>query len=40
MSKKYNGITIHYFEEWYETLYCTWPKSNIPYDGGEPKKCN
>ena len=40
MSKKYNGITIHYFEEWYETLYCTWPKSNIPYDGGEPKNCN
>ena len=39
MSKKYNGITIHYFEKWYETLYCTWPKANIPYDGGEPKEC-
>ena len=39
MSEKYNGITIHYYEEWYETLYCTWPKSSIPYDGGEPKNC-
>ena len=39
MSKKYKGITIHYFEEWYETLYCNWPNVNIPYDGGEPKNC-
>ena len=39
MSKKYNGITIHYYEEWYQTLYCTWPKTSIPYDGGEPKEC-
>ena len=40
MSEKYNGITIHYYEEWYETLYCNWPDKNIPYDGGEPKNCN
>ena len=40
MSKKYNGITIHYYEVWYETLYCIWPTINKPYDGGEPKNCN
>ena len=40
MSEKYNGITIHYYEEWYQTLYCNWPDVNIPYDGGEPKECN
>ena len=40
MSKKYDGITIHHFKKWYETLYCTKPKSSIPYDGGEPKDCN
>ena len=39
VSKAYNGITIHYYETWYETLYCTWPRSDIPYDGGEPKNC-
>ena len=39
MSKIYNGITIHYYEKWYETLYCVWPDINIPYDGGEPKNC-
>ena len=40
MSEKYNGITIHYYEVWYETLYCIWPTINKPYDGGEPKNCN
>ena len=40
MSKKYNGITIHYYEVWYETLYCIWPTINKQYDGGEPKNCN
>ena len=39
MSKIYNGITIHYYEKWYEALYCVWPDINIPYDGGEPKNC-
>jgi hypothetical protein len=38
-SKKYGGITIHYYEAWYETLYCIWPNINKPYDGGKPKKC-
>ena len=40
MSVKYNGITIHYFETWYKTLYCVWPNINEPYDGGEPKECS
>ena len=39
MSQKYNGITIHYFETWYQNLYCIWPNINIPYDGGESKDC-
>ena len=39
MSNKYNGITIHYYETWYQNLYCVWPAINIPYDGGEPKDC-
>ena len=40
MSVKYDGITIHHYEDWYETLYCIEPDKNIPYDGGEPKNCN
>ena len=39
MSKKYDGITIHYYERWYQSLYCIWPNANKPYDGGEPKNC-
>ena len=39
MAKQYNGITIHYYETWYQNLYCVWPAINIPYDGGEPKDC-
>ena len=39
MSKTYNGITIHYYETWYKTLYCKWPGTDVPYDGGEPKEC-
>ena len=39
MSKKYDGITIHYYERWYQSLYCIWPNANQPYDGGEPKNC-
>ena len=39
MSKKYNGITIHYYERWYQSLYCHWPSIRRPYDGGEPKEC-
>ena len=39
MSVKYDGITIHHYEDWYETLYCIEPDKNIPYDGGEPKNC-
>ena len=39
-AEKYNGITIHYYERWYQTLYCNWPNINIPYDGGEPKNCS
>ena len=39
MSKKYKGITIHYYETWYQNLYCVWPDINKPYDGGEPKNC-
>ena len=38
-SKKYGGITIHYYETWYKTLYCVWPTINTPYDGGQPKNC-
>ena len=38
-SQKYGGITIHYYETWYKTLYCVWPTINIDYDGGEPKNC-
>ena len=38
-SKKYGGITIHYYETWYKTLYCNWPDVNIPYDGGQPQNC-
>ena len=38
-SKTYGGITIHYYETWYETLYCIWPNINYAYDGGKPKKC-
>ena len=38
-SKKYGGITIHYYETWYKTLYCVWPDINTPYDGGQPKNC-
>ena len=38
-SKKYGGITIHYFEAWYETLYCNWPDFDIPYNGGYPEDC-
>ena len=38
-SKKYGGITIHYFEAWYETLYCVWPNYRYAYDGGQPKSC-
>ena len=38
-SKNYGGITIHYYETWYKTLYCVWPTNKIDYDGGEPKKC-
>ena len=39
-SKNYGGITIHYYEVWYETLYCIWPNINKEYDGGKPKKCS
>ena len=39
MAERYNGITIHYYEVWYKTLYCIWPTINVPYDGGEPKNC-
>ena len=39
MSEKYNGITIHYYERWYQSLYCSWPDIKKPYDGGEPKEC-
>ena len=39
-SISYGGITIHYYETWYKTLYCIWPRINIAYDGGEPKDCN
>ena len=39
MAKKYKGITIHYYETWYQNLYCVWPDINKPYDGGEPKNC-
>ena len=39
MANKYKGITIHYYETWYQTLYCIWPNINIKYDGGEPKDC-
>ena len=38
-SKKYGGITIHYFETWYKTLYCVWPQTKYAYDEGEPKSC-
>ena len=38
-SIKYGGITIHYYEEWYEALYCSRPDINVPYEGGEPKHC-
>ena len=38
-SLKYGGITIHYYETWYKTLYCIWPNINIPYNGGKPEKC-
>ena len=38
-SKTYGGITIHYYETWYETLYCNWPNIKYAYDGGKPKKC-
>ena len=37
--RKYGGITIHYYETWYKTLYCVWPTINTPYDGGQPKNC-
>ena len=39
MAEKYNGITIHYYERWYQSLYCHWPSIRRPYDGGEPKEC-
>ena len=39
MAKRYNGITIHYYERWYQSLYCIWPTESKPYDGGEPKNC-
>jgi len=39
MAEKYNGITIHYYERWYQSLYCHWPNITRPYDGGEPKEC-
>ena len=39
MAEKYNGITIHYYERWYQSLYCSWPDISKPYDGGEPKEC-
>ena len=39
MSNKYNGITFHYYEVWYKTVYCVWPSTKEPYDGGEPKDC-
>ena len=39
LSKKYKGITIHYYETWYQNLYCVWPDINKHYDGGEPKNC-
>ena len=38
-SKKYGAINIHYFETWYQLLYCVWPRLNIPYEGGQPKEC-
>ena len=38
-SLKYGGITIHYYETWYKTLYFIWPNINKAYDGGKPKKC-
>ena len=38
-SKKYGGITIHYYEVWYKTLYCVWPNYRYAYDGGQPKSC-
>ena len=38
-SKLYGGITIHYYETWYKTLYCIWPNINYDYDGGKPKEC-
>ena len=38
-AKNYGGITIHYYETWYKTLYCIWPNINKAYDGGKPKKC-
>ena len=39
MANKYDGITIHYYERWYQSLYCVWPDISKPYDGGEPKEC-
>ena len=39
MANKYDGITIHYYERWYQSLYCVWPDIEKPYDGGEPKEC-
>ncbi len=39
MANKYDGITIHYYERWYQSLYCVWPNITKPYDGGEPKEC-
>jgi hypothetical protein len=39
MANKYNGITIHYYERWYQSLYCVWPDIKKPYDGNEPKEC-
>ena len=39
MAEKYNGITIHYYERWYQSLYCYWPDISRAYDGGEPKEC-
>jgi hypothetical protein len=38
-SLNYGGITIHYYETWYKTLYCVWPQTKYPYDGGKPKTC-
>lgn len=39
VSKRFNGVTIHQYEHWYQDLYCDKAKKDSEYFFGNPKEC-